>query len=140
MTLYVKGFKIDRQKVADMIKAPRGDPIVDTGIRVVMEQLNRSAYIRIVVGYEPLSADGQCHLALVIALEIDDDEERLRKKELGTIDESIRVAILLWDWTFRSFTNDVSLKACLYDMCIDRERITGSFGLWHQGTSRFIAR
>jgi hypothetical protein len=93
MTLYVKGFKIDRQKVADIIKAPRGDPIVDTGISVVVEQLNRSAYISIEVGYEPPSADGQRHLALIIALEIDDDEERLKKKELGTVDESIRAAL-----------------------------------------------
>jgi hypothetical protein len=93
MTRYAKGFKIDRQKVANMIEAPRGDPIVDTGIRVVVEQLNRSAYIRIVVGCEPPSADGQRHLALVIALEIGDDEEGLKKKELGTIDDSIRAAL-----------------------------------------------
>ena len=93
MTLYVKGFKIDRQKVADMVEAPRGDPVVDAGIRVVVEQLNRSAYIDIVAGYEPPSPDGQRHLALVIALKIDTDEERLKKKELGTIDESIRAAL-----------------------------------------------
>jgi len=66
MTLYVKGFKIDRQKVADMIGAPRGDPVVYAGIRVVVEQLNRSAYIDIVAGYEPPSPDGQRHLALVV--------------------------------------------------------------------------
>ena len=46
-----------------------------------------------VVGYEPRSADGERHLALVIALEIDDDGERLKKKELGTIDESIKAAL-----------------------------------------------
>ena len=33
------------------------------------------------------------HLALVIALEIDDDEEGLRKKKLGNIDETICVAL-----------------------------------------------
>jgi hypothetical protein len=93
MTLYVKGFKIDRQKVADMVEAPRGDPVVDAGIRVVVEQLNRSTYINIVAGYEPPSPDGQHHLALIIALEIDHDEERLKQKELGTIDESIRAAL-----------------------------------------------
>ena len=92
MTLYVKGFKIDRQKVADIVEAERSDPLVDAGIRVVVEQLNRSAYLDIVTGYEP-SSDGKRHLALVIALEIDDDEERLMKKELGTIDESIRAAL-----------------------------------------------
>jgi hypothetical protein len=76
-----------------MVEAPRGDPVVDAGIRVVVEQLNRSAYIDIVAGYEPPSPDGQRHLALVIALEIDDDEERLKKKKLGTLDESIRAAL-----------------------------------------------
>lgn len=30
---------------------------------------------------------------MVIALDIDDDEERLRKKELGSIDESITAAL-----------------------------------------------
>jgi hypothetical protein len=94
MTLYVKGFKIDRQKVADIVQATnRNEPLVDAGIRVVVERLNRSAYINIVTGYEPPSPDGKRHLALVIALEIDDDEERLKKKELGVIDETIRVAL-----------------------------------------------
>ena len=58
-----------------------------------MGRLNRDAYIKIVTGYEPPGPDGKRHLALVIALEIDNDEERLRKMELGTIDESIRVAL-----------------------------------------------
>jgi len=93
MALYVKGFKIDRQKVADIVEAKRSDPLVDAGIRVVVEQLNRSAYLDIVTGYEPPSPDGKHHLALVIALEIDNDEGRLMKKELGTIDESIRAAL-----------------------------------------------
>ena len=94
MTLYVKGFKIDKQKVADIVEATnRNEPLVDPGICVVVEQLNRSAYINIVTGYEPPNPDGKRHLAPNIALEIDDDEERLKKKELGTIDESIRVAL-----------------------------------------------
>ena len=93
MTLYVKGFKIDRQKVANIVKAKRGDPLVDAGIRIVVEQLNRSAYLNIVTGYEPPSPDGERHLALVIALEVDNDEERLMKKKLGTIDESITAAL-----------------------------------------------
>jgi hypothetical protein len=58
MTLYVKGFKIDRQRVADIVEAKRSDPRVDAGIRVVVEQLNRSAYLDIVTGYEPPSPDG----------------------------------------------------------------------------------
>jgi hypothetical protein len=93
MTLYVKGFKIDRQKVADIVEAKRSDPLVDAAIGVVVELLNRSAYLNIVTGYEPPSPDGERHLALVVALEIDDDEQRLVKKELGTIDESIIAAL-----------------------------------------------
>jgi hypothetical protein len=58
-----------------------------------VERLNRSAYLDIVTGYEPPSPDGKRHLALVIALEIDNDRERLNKQELGAIDESIRAAL-----------------------------------------------
>jgi hypothetical protein len=37
MTLYVKGFKIDRQKVANVVEArDRIDPLVDTGIQVIV--------------------------------------------------------------------------------------------------------
>jgi hypothetical protein len=94
MTLYVKGFKIDRQKIANLLEVTSTtDPLVEGGIRVVVGRLNRDAYIKIVTGYEPPGPDGKRHLALVIALEIDDDEERLRKMELGTIDESIQVAL-----------------------------------------------
>lgn len=50
-----------------------------------MERLNRAAYINFVTGYEPLGPMGSAI--------IDDDEERLRKKELGTIDKSIRAAL-----------------------------------------------
>jgi hypothetical protein len=94
MTLYVKGFKIDRQKVAEVVEAvSRSDPLVDAGIRVVVQQLERSAYIDIVTGYEQPSSDGKRHLALIIALDIDTDEEKLREKPLGTIDETIQIAL-----------------------------------------------
>ena len=94
MTLYVKGFKIDRQKIANLVEVTsETDPLVEAGIHVVVERLNRDAYLKIMTGYEGRRADGKRRLALVIALEIDDDEERLRKKGLGTIDESISVAL-----------------------------------------------
>ena len=45
MTIYVKGYKIDRQKIANMLEArDEEDPLVDAGIRVIVERLNRSAY------------------------------------------------------------------------------------------------
>ena len=94
MTLYVKGFKIDRQKVADVVEArDRIDPLVDTGIQVIVGRLNRSAYMNIVTGYEPPSPDGKRHLVLIIALEIGEDKDEMKKKDLGEIDESIRVAL-----------------------------------------------
>ena len=93
MTLYVKGFKIDRQKVANIVEArDRIDPLVDTGIHVIVGRLDRSAYMNIVTGYESPSPDGERHLALVIALGIGDDKDEMKKKDLGEIDDSIRVA------------------------------------------------
>jgi len=44
--------------------------------------VNRSAYINIVTGYEPPSPDGERHLALIIALEIGDDKDEMKKKDL----------------------------------------------------------
>ena len=51
MTLYVKGFKIDRQRIANLLKVTSTtDPLVEGGIRVVVGRLNREAYIKIVTG------------------------------------------------------------------------------------------
>lgn len=99
MTIYVKGYKIDRLKIANMLEArDEEDPLVDAGIRVIVERLNRSAYKNIATGYEPPSADGERHLALIIAMEYGNSEEKLREEELGDVDESIRVALphVLW--------------------------------------------
>jgi len=94
MTLYVKGFKIDRQRIANILGVTRtDDPRVEAGISVVVKRLNRDAYLRIVTGYEPRCSDGMRHVALIIALHIDDDEERLREMELGPLDESISIAL-----------------------------------------------
>jgi len=71
----------------------RVDPQVDLAIRAIVARLNRSAYLNIVTGYEPPGPDGKRRLALIIALEISDDEDELRKKDLGEIDESIGVAL-----------------------------------------------
>jgi len=94
MTLYVKGFKIDRRKIANLVEVTSvTDPLVEAGIDVVVQRLNRDGYLKLVAGYEGWRPDGNRRLAMIIALEIDDDEERLRKKELGPIDESISVAL-----------------------------------------------
>lgn len=94
MTLYVKSYKIDSQKVANIVGAiNRVDPLVDTGIRVIVCRLNRSAYVDIVGGNEPPGPNGERYLALIIALEIGDDKDELMKKDLGEIDESVREAL-----------------------------------------------
>ena len=49
--------------------------------------------MNIVTGYEPPSPDGKRHLALIIALETGEDKDEIKKKDLGEIDESIRVAL-----------------------------------------------
>ena len=94
---YVKGFKIDTQKVATIVGVgdhPETlDPLIDDAIGVIVHQLNQSAYLSIEVGYEHPGPDGERHQVLIVALEIGEDEEELKKKDLGEIDESIRVAL-----------------------------------------------
>ena len=51
MTLYVKGFKIN--KVGNLLLVgvtSIADPLVEAGIDVVVERLNRDAYLKIVTG------------------------------------------------------------------------------------------
>ena len=81
-------------KVANVVEArDRIDPLVDTGIQVIVGRLNRSAYMNIVTGYEPPSPYRKRHFALIIALEIGEDKDEMKKNDLGEIDESIRVAL-----------------------------------------------
>jgi hypothetical protein len=92
MTIYVKGFKIDRQKLANMLEVEAEDPRIMIGINIVVQKLNRSAYKNIEGGYEP-TVDGHRQLVHIIAMDYGDNEEQLREKELEDVDESIRVAL-----------------------------------------------
>ena len=49
--------------------------------------------MKIVTGYEPPTSDGGRRSALIIALEVGDDKEKLKNKELGMIGESIQTAL-----------------------------------------------
>jgi len=90
LTRYVKGYKIDSQKVADLVEAAnRKDPLVDVGICSVVAWLNSSGYVNIATGYKPPTPDGACHLALIITLDVSYNQQQLREKKLGDIDESI---------------------------------------------------
>jgi hypothetical protein len=94
MTLYVKGFKIDKQKVADIVGASdKKDPLVVTGFNVILGRLNRDGYLNISGGYEPPGPDGERHLSMIIALAFGEDEEELKKRDLGEIDATIKEAL-----------------------------------------------
>jgi len=89
---YVKGYKIG-QKVACMVEVDRLDPEVDEYIRVIVHQLPRTAYKYIATAKEhnlPVDQkDG--HIALIIVLEVGEDEKALKEKEI-VVDESIEWA------------------------------------------------
>ena len=92
MTLYVKGFKVGREKVAKIVEARDGMvPRVETGIAVIMDLINRSAYVA--GGYEPPNPKGCDILALILGLELGYDEDELKGKHLGEIDGSIQKAL-----------------------------------------------
>jgi hypothetical protein len=46
MMLYVKGFKIDRQKVTDIVEAEdREDPLIDAGICVIVLEYRKGVRV-----------------------------------------------------------------------------------------------
>jgi hypothetical protein len=93
MTLYVKGYKIDKKKVAEIVEAKdEQDPLIDSGTYTVVRRLNRHAYLSVENGIEPPTTDGKLRLSIVIALEIGENEDELKRKPLGDIDESIAEA------------------------------------------------
>jgi hypothetical protein len=71
---YVKGSKVDRQKVANAtdLRGP-SDPEVDDYVRIIIDGLNRSGYRFIGAGYEHIppgqQPDGHTHLAVIIILD-----------------------------------------------------------------------
>ena len=94
MTLYVKGFKIDRQKIADAVGTKvRVDPVVEAAIDFIVHRLNRSAYLNIELGHDLPGPEGERRLALIIALATGKDEDELKNRDLGEIDESILEAL-----------------------------------------------
>ena len=91
---FVKGYKIDRGKVAETFEvADRLDPEVDELICTIVHELFRGAYKYIATAKERAILPGQedGHIALIIVLEVDDNEMVLREKEID-VHESIRKA------------------------------------------------
>jgi hypothetical protein len=71
------------------------DPEVDAYLHVIVDGLNRGGYRFIGAVHKPLRPGEERsreQLALAIVLEIGDDEEMLRSKELQPIDETIAAA------------------------------------------------
>jgi hypothetical protein len=80
MTLYFKGFKVDRENVANLVGVTdRFDPLVESAISAIVGRLNRSAYLHIEGGYELPSPDGERHVSSIIAMEIGADKDELKK-------------------------------------------------------------
>ena len=90
---YVQGFKINRRKVAGIaeVESTR-DPQVDHFIRVIISRMNREGYKYIAVAYDHPPTDPTDCLSVVIVLGDGYDEEELKKREVGPIDESIEFA------------------------------------------------
>lgn len=91
---YVKGYKIDRKMVASMIEVDPLDHEVDEYIRVIVYMFPRTAYKYIASAKESNvhidQKDG--HRALVIVLQVGDDENALRETEIA-IDATIEWAM-----------------------------------------------
>lgn len=75
---YIKGYEIDIAKVAKAF----GKDKVDAAILAMVKTLDRGSYIRIDTGHVP--NDGS-H-PLVIVLDMDSDEEKLKERPLGEVD------------------------------------------------------
>jgi len=75
---YIKGYEIDIAKVAQAF----GEAKVNAAIRAMVNHLDRSSYLFITTGYLP--HDGS-H-PLVIVLDADSDEEKLKARPLDQVD------------------------------------------------------
>ena len=95
--MYVKGFKLDRDKLAKLAAHYSGDVgDIDFYIPVLIHQLNRDSYKYVGCAYEhePDPRDGQRRLTLVIVLEQGTDKEELERMELKyPTDASIELAL-----------------------------------------------
>ena len=94
---YVKGFKLDREKIAmSMGLESSNDPEVDAYICVIVNNFNCEGY-KFIGAVHKCTPPGQQthqspHLMLAIILEMGFDKEELKKTELKSIDKSIASA------------------------------------------------
>jgi len=81
---YIKGFAINREKMAAFHKLEPGSPAVETAIHYTIRYLDRDVYLFIGCGLEP---DGECQL--VVVLDVDYEEDKLKGRLLKPLDSSL---------------------------------------------------
>ena len=95
--MYVKGFKLNRDKLAKVAaRFANNDGDFYSIIPVLMHELRRDSckYIGWAYEHEPDPRDGLLHLALVLVMEQGMDKEELERRELKhSIDPSIERAL-----------------------------------------------
>jgi hypothetical protein len=77
---YIKGYEIDIAKVAKAF----GEDNVDAAILAMVKFLDRGSYLCIDTGYLPLDGSHP----LVIVLDADSDEEKLKGRPLYDVDQT----------------------------------------------------
>ena len=88
-TLFVKGFKIDHEKIANCHLSSSSDPKVHSYIDAVVRLLNRDGYKYIggVYGHE-----NRDEIDMVVVLEEGFDKDELMQRDLGIVDKTIEWA------------------------------------------------
>jgi hypothetical protein len=94
---YVKGFKIDRERIAKLAHvADDHDPMVDMFIHIIIKDLKRSGYKYIGAVHDhplpPQYENTDENLAVVIILDEGHNKTELQERELGPIDDTIQIA------------------------------------------------
>ncbi|KAM6497576.1 hypothetical protein JOM56_008049 [Amanita muscaria] len=81
---YIKGFAINREKMAAFHELEPGSPTVETAIHLTIRYLDRDAFLFICCGLKP---DGGRQL--VVVLDVDDEEDKLKERSLKPLDSSL---------------------------------------------------
>lgn len=92
---FVKGFKIGDAKVVTLAKLKDPDlTIIESYITAIVHVLNQEGYryIGCTYDYDPDPQGGKRRMVLIIVLDEGTDEEELKNKALGQIDDTIEWA------------------------------------------------
>ncbi|KIL58785.1 hypothetical protein M378DRAFT_15257 [Amanita muscaria Koide BX008] len=81
---YIKGFAINREKMAAFHELEPGSPTVEMAIHLTIRYLNRDAFLFIGCGLKP---DGGRQL--VVVLDVDYEKDKLKERPLKPLDSSL---------------------------------------------------